>query len=85
MTDRFKNASDEMKEASKSLGGLSKWFDKFNHEIVSALTLATEAEQLRKERDELAALVIKAQENSDVLAAREAIVLAKKVTENGNA
>lgn len=61
-------------------------FEPIFNTIITALKLAQEAETVKRERDELAELVIKAQQNGDVLSARNAVILAKKVrNENGDA
>lgn len=76
--DKYKAALDAFDNGS--------WTDEQEQTIRSALQLAQEAEQMRKERDELAKLIIKAQENNDVIAACDAVKLAKKVSDqNGNA
>jgi len=61
MTDRFKNIIDQLKNWEKNTfykiqnGGVIAWIN--SEALKEALTLATESEQLRKERDELAVRV----------------------------
>ena len=56
MTDRFKNALDGLNKVECGDDVLN-WFDDNKTILKEALTLATESEQLRKERDELAAYI----------------------------
>lgn len=51
--------------------------------VVAHTKLATEAEQLRKERDELAAFILEVDDSCRTLFGDEGYELAKKVTENG--
>jgi len=52
MTDRFKIALCEFPESTNH-GDVLTWFDSHISALAIALTLATESEQLRKERDGL--------------------------------
>lgn len=55
MTDKFKEALDELNAVSCEVTALA-WFEKHSGNkksiVAQALTLSQEAEQLRKERDE---------------------------------
>ncbi len=64
MTDRFKNAIDRMKIYADGRMLADDWVDTHG-DIYTLIQAATEAEQLRKERDELAAFIKKT--NPDVV------------------
>lgn len=97
MTDRYKNALSALLRLKKYTGHsneqtFKEMFLAHIDAIESALTLATESEQLRKERDDLA----KGFQYLDALHRELGIVdltketarcreIAKKVNENGNA
>lgn len=102
MTDRFKKCHDEITMAMAKDTTTPK---KIKRDIITthtllknvfiineALTLAQEAEQLRKERDELAKAVVASsgltswgKQEKYMSEYADTIKLAKKVNENGNA
>lgn len=66
-----------------TLGSAIKYY---GDEIIEALQLAAEHERVKKERDELAEIILEADDALNTLFGEEANVLAKKVrNENGNA
>jgi len=100
MTDRFKEALDDMPNVkSDDISEMTMdWYADNYDTLKSALTLATESEQLRKERDDLARAYTELYEaahawqdpskldhalDNDELT--DAYNKAKKVNENGNA
>jgi hypothetical protein len=86
MTDRFKDAFDwcaKVRVFAHSLLG-EDCFTTPLDTIEQALTLATEAEQLRKERDELAKNLLYVADYGDVIDVK-IFDKAKRIIENGNA
>ena len=95
--DRFKEALDSLNKLTDRNGTLSyvemgEWICEYCQDVRSALILATEAEQLRKERDEFAGAIIKIHEDQEgdydflKFISHPQYILAKKVrNENGNA
>lgn len=87
MTHDYKNSLDvqriidALNDTSYSFASLAVAWEK---EIRAALQLAQEAEQVRRERDELAAYILEVDDSCRTLFGDEAHELAKKVsTENG--
>lgn len=92
MTDRFKDALDKMPDNTATLDEFGLWAWNFRNELQH---LATEAEQLRKERagwDELAKAVVASSELTSWAKQEKymdeyfgTIELVKRIIENGNA
>lgn len=79
MTHDYKEIWDEFVKRNGEQGF-------FAEAIRHALTLAAEYERVKKERDELAEIILEADDALNTLFGEEANVLAKKVmNENGNA
>ena len=87
MTDRFKEAKDEMLDLFASGFNVTReqllvFLNTNQNTIREALTLATEAEQLRRKQDELAQYIREARTPMERPDTHET---AKRIIENGNA
>lgn len=86
MTQDYKSALDSMPVLDEiyqldDMEYTADWFNDHHHTILSALQLAQEAEQVKRERDELAAYILEVDDCCRTLFGDEAHELAKKVSE----